>query len=512
MSDDELLFADEEAPTTSNNNDVWKILIVDDEPSIHDITKLALDNLEVEGRKLSFISAYNGKEAKEAMLANPDTAVVLLDVVMESDHAGLEVAEFIRNEAGNHFSRIVLRTGQPGQAPERQVIMDYDINDYKEKTELTSAKLFTLIYSSIRSYRDIIALENNKHGLERVIEATSNIYRQKNLRKLMKGVLEQLTSLLFIGKDATLVELDGVAGRIDQKEKFKIIAGIGKYEDVPEGTDGNILPEEMIIGLNKAIQKGDSIKEDDDFIGYYESSIGTVNLVHLRGVTDTENADITLLDLFSRNVGIAFENAELHRDVEDTQNEMIHMLGEVVENRSLETGNHIRRVAEISELLALKAGIAEDEAKLMKLASPMHDIGKIAIPDSILNKPGKLTDEEFTIMKSHAQLGYDILKNSTRRILQAGAIIARDHHEKWNGKGYPNGISGTDIHIYGRIVAIADVYDALRAKRCYKDPWPEEKVLNLFKEEKGEHFDPDLIDIFFNNLDEIRSIMDKYPD
>lgn len=145
-------------------------------------------------------------------------------------------------------------------------------------------------------------------------------------------------------------------------------------------------------------------------------------------------------------------------------------------------------------------------------ASPMHDIGKVAIPDSILNKPGKLDEKEWEIMKTHAQIGYEILKNSQRPMLKAAAMVSYTHHEKWDGSGYPNGLRGEDIHIYGRITAIADVFDALGSARTYKRAWSLEDILKLFNEQKGKHFDPNLIDLFMNNLDEFLEIKDRLKD
>ena len=142
----------------------------------------------------------------------------------------------------------------------------------------------------------------------------------------------------------------------------------------------------------------------------------------------------------------------------------------------------------------------------------MHDAGKIGIPDSILNKPGKLTEDEFRIMQNHTVMGYDILKGSQRPILKAAAVVAHEHHEKWNGKGYPRGLAGEDIHIYGRIVALADVFDALGSDRCYKAAWPNERIFSLLREERGNHFDPVLIDLFFDNLDEFLRIKRDLPD
>ena len=206
------------------------------------------------------------------------------------------------------------------------------------------------------------------------------------------------------------------------------------------------------------------------------------------------------------------EVQELQKEITDTQREVVFTMGAIGESRSKETGNHVKRVAEYSKLLALYYGLPEDEAEMIKQASPMHDIGKVAIPDAILNKPGKFTQEEFEHMKKHAELGYEMLKYSNRSLLKCASIVAYEHHEKYNGRGYPNGTSGEDIHIYGRITAIADVFDALGSDRCYKKAWNDEKIFNLFKEERGEHFDPKLVDIFFEHLDEFLAVRDNFKD
>ena len=203
---------------------------------------------------------------------------------------------------------------------------------------------------------------------------------------------------------------------------------------------------------------------------------------------------------------------KLHKELENTQRELIYSMGEIGERRSQETGNHVKRVAEYSKLFAQKLNLKHKDIDLVYLASPMHDIGKVGIPDNILNKKGKLTYEEFEIMKTHSELGYNVLKGSTQVILKAAAIISYTHHEKYDGSGYPNGLKADNIHIFGRITAIADVFDALGSDRCYKKAWPLAKILQLIKEEKSKHFDPLLVDIFLESLDEFLEIRDKYLD
>jgi response regulator RpfG family c-di-GMP phosphodiesterase len=202
----------------------------------------------------------------------------------------------------------------------------------------------------------------------------------------------------------------------------------------------------------------------------------------------------------------------LQKEIEDTQKEVVFTMGAIGESRSKETGNHVKRVAEYSKLLALYYGLSEDEAEMIKQASPMHDIGKVAIPDAVLNKPGRFNDEERKIMDTHAELGYNMLCHSNRKLLKCAATVAYEHHEKWNGTGYPQGLKGEEIHIYGRITALADVFDALGSDRCYKEAWDDEQIFRLFNEERGEHFDPKLIDIFFEHLDEFLAIRNELRD
>jgi response regulator RpfG family c-di-GMP phosphodiesterase len=214
-------------------------------------------------------------------------------------------------------------------------------------------------------------------------------------------------------------------------------------------------------------------------------------------------------------LGYAFDATEfvaLQKEIISTQKEIVYTMGEIGETRSKETGNHVKRVAEYSYTLAKLAGLDEEESELLKVASPMHDIGKVGIPDSVLKKPGKLDNDEWVIMKTHAHIGYELLKHSKRPILQAAAIVAKEHHEKWDGSGYPQGLSGADIHMYGRITAIADVFDALGSERVYKKAWEMEKILELFSTEKGKHFDPRLVELFFTHLEQFIAIKERYKD
>ena len=200
----------------------------------------------------------------------------------------------------------------------------------------------------------------------------------------------------------------------------------------------------------------------------------------------------------------------LIKENKDTNKEIIVKLGEVIENRSSETGSHVYKVADYSRLISLQMGFSEIEAENLKIASILHDIGKIAIPDKILLKPGKLTNEEFNLIKSHAEVGYEILKDSKKDILQLAAKIALEHHEKYDGTGYPRGIMSSELSLEGRIVALADVFDALSSERVYKKPWPMEDILNYLDSQRGKQFDSLVVDAFFEAYEKIIAIKDAY--
>jgi len=492
----------------------WIVLIVDDEEQVHSITKLVLDRYTFEGRKLCFLHAYSAKEAREVLSAHDDIALVLLDVVMESDQAGLQLAKYIRQELKNKFTRIVLRTGQPGQAPEESVIADYDINDYKDKTELTATKLKTLMYSTLRSYRDIVALEENRKGLEMIIDSSAKIFEKQSLQKFTSAVLVQLIALLGLNKDSAYMQpISGFAVE-NENNDYRILSATGKYAALVNQSVRQNLPKDICQKLDEAHNHKKNFYCEEYYIFYFMTGLGKENLLYISHsqFKPLEDVDKKLLEVFSSNAGIAFENAYLKEEREATQQEIVYLLGDAVETRSPETGNHVKRVSEISELLALAMGVNEKKAARIKSASPLHDLGKIAIPDAILNKNGKLTPEEWEVMKTHAVVGYNMLNKSKHETLQYAAIIAHEHHERWDGKGYPRQLAGKQIHLFGRIAAVADVFDALNAVRCYKPAWPMEKIEAYFKEESGKQFDPTIVNVLFENLDKIKKICERLTD
>ncbi|MCP4136148.1 MAG: DUF3369 domain-containing protein [bacterium] len=513
---DEFLFADERPEEKKEEvQKQWKILVADDEKEVHSVTRMVLRDYCFDGRTLDILSAYSGEEAEKILQEVADIAIIVLDVVMETDDAGLRVAKNIREKLNNDFVRIILRTGQPGKAPERKVIMEYDINDYKSKTELTAQKMYTTITSALRSYRDIKTIEKSRSGLEKVIQSTPQLFRHLSIRHTIRRfsdrVLIELLSLLQMDTGAFARESSAFA-LTQNVDGFVIIAGVGQFKDHIDKDPYKVLPAGIKKYLDKAVKEKKSFFIDDIYVGYFHAKNGIVNIILMDSCRKLTELDKDLVLIFSTNIEIGLDNIYLNKDIVDTQKEVIVTLGEVVENRSKETAHHVVRIAEFSQLMAEYLGFDENEAYLFRLASSMHDVGKIGIPDSILNKPEQLTEEEKIIVKTHSTIGYHILKNSNREIMKRAAIIAHEHHERWDGSGYPNGLKGEDIHIYGRIVGMADVFESLTHTSVYKEEWNIEKVIEYIKNEKGKQFDPKLVDHFLDHVDEFKAINEKYTD
>ena len=354
-------------------------------------------------------------------------------------------------------------------------------------------------YISIRV--DITELEYIKHELEESLDISNkNFLEAYKISQEYQKAIELTNIVIRVGVDEIITHVN---------DKFCEVLGYEKEE---------------IIGKHYKMFKDFTFSDEDYIDAHKKLSSGEI----WRGQVQTKakngkplHFETTAVPIIDKRGNIlealiirqdVTEIITLHEELEDTQKEIIFKLGEVGETRSKETGQHVKRVAEYSKLLADLMGINRHSINLLYTASPMHDIGKVGIPDSILKKPAKLNDEEWEIIKTHSKIGFDILKNSKRDILRAAAIISYTHHEKYDGTGYPNQIKGENIHIFGRITALADVFDALGSDRVYKKAWELDRILDLIKQESGKHFDPKLVDTFLNNLDQFLEIRDKFQD
>lgn len=513
----DLVFAEElpepdAATARAKALDPWLVMIVDDDVAVHEVTQLVMADFEFAGRRLQFLDAYSGHEARELLATRRDIALILLDVVMESEHAGLDLARHIREELDNRHVRIVLRTGQPGQAPEEHVIKTYDINDYKEKTELTKRKLITVFYAALRSYRDIMIIEASRQALRRSIDAITRVYDSQNLRRFASAVLEQVAHLLGYEAQGLCASRVSAYAASHIDGRLKVLAATAEYSRLLVDEELDSLPAEVRAALDRALSRQESHFDEHHFVGYYRSSTGNESLLYMVFSEPVDQEARELLEIFCANVAITYESLLLREEIQDTQRSTVYILGEAVERRSKETGAHVRRVGELAALLAEGAGMRAGDIEFMRQAAPLHDVGKIGIPDHVLNKPAKLDAEEWAIMMTHARIGFELLNKSDKRILQLGAIIAHEHHEHWDGGGYPRGLVGEQIHIAGRIVALADVLDALVSRRSYKEPWQFETALQYVNERAGSQFDPELVRLLMSQLGAVRAIYERYPE
>jgi response regulator RpfG family c-di-GMP phosphodiesterase len=485
----------------------WKILVVDDDPDVQQVTELVLGDFEFMDRGICLLKAHSAQEGLAMMHAHPDTAVALIDVVMETPSAGLELVRQIREELRNRLVRIILRTGQPGVAPEKRVVVDYDINDYKEKSELTFQRLQTGIITALRAWHDLKIIESSRVGLEKIIDASAELFRPKMMSQFASGLLEQIVSLLELNPDALLSHISSVAAGTSDTRDYRIYAAMGDFSSFTGHSLEDVSDPKLRADVQETLKRQANYRKDNRLTLFFRTSTGASTVIHIQGIRTLTDMDERLLDVFCANISIAFDNLCLKTEVEDTQRDLIISLGEAIEMRSVETGAHVGRVSSLSRLLALKLGMGEEAAERLALLAPMHDVGKITIPDHILNKPGRLTPEEMHVMREHAANGARLLGRSQRLIFQEAAVVARSHHERHDGKGYPDNLSGKAIHPYARIVALVDVFDALVSERVYKQAWPLEQALSYLKSERGSQFDPDVVDAFFACLPEIQKLL-----
>lgn len=472
----------------------WKLLVVDDEPDVRRLTVLNLRGFEFAGRSLEILEAGSAEEAKSVLLAHPDIALALIDVVMETDDAGLNLVEFIRNKLGNRIVRLVIRTGQPGAAPERYVIDHYDIDDYKDKTELTSQKLYTTIRSGLKGYGDLQVIELNRVGLSRILDVTPELYdlHLDRLEEYFRGVLMQIIGICKLEHSGMISTIDGLVATLEGND-IRIRAATGEMGCYP-GDDVRInqiaamcsdavLTHELPPGLRQGAIVV-PLKVKDEVLGF----------VYLESGDELTRDDRELIQVMANQCAAALDNFRLHHSLAESYDEAIDMLAQVAEFKDSATGKHIRRIQEYTRRIALALGYSEPEAAIYAKASRLHDIGKVGIPDNILRKPGKLTDEEFAVIKRHTRIGDAVLSRSVS--LAVARLVAKSHHERWDGSGYPDGLQGEDIPFAARLVAVADVFDALLSQRPYKEAWSARAAADEIAAGKGKHFDPRIADAF----------------
>jgi signal transduction histidine kinase len=296
----------------------WKVAVIDDDQAVHEGTRFALSDYNLNGQTLEILSAYSAAEGRTLMRAHPDIAAVLLDVIMETDAAGLDLVEFIRNEIKNETVRIILRTGQPGQAPERRVIVDYDINDYKAKTELTADKLFTSLTAALRSYQQLERMVQTRRGLEIIIDAASTLYDFKSMQRLAEGVLTQIASLLNVDCAGILVLRDG-GGTGDD---FSVLAGSGCYSRFTGAAGSKSLDTDLRHMVEAAFQRRKHEFADHRSVLYVRTGSGREVVVLLQSERELSDTDRSLVEIFGSRLSIAFDNVILYQQLNEANTQL----------------------------------------------------------------------------------------------------------------------------------------------------------------------------------------------
>lgn len=291
----------------------WKVAVIDDDRAVHDGTRFALHDYALHGQRLDIVSAYSAAEGRELLRAHPDIAVVLLDVVMETEEAGLDLVSFIRKELKNETVRIILRTGQPGQAPERRVIVDYDINDYKAKTELTADKLFTTLTAALRSYGQLHRMVETRRGLEIIIEAASTLFDFKSMQRLAEGVLTQMASLLNADCAGVLVLRD----ERHAAESFAVLAGSGCYSHFAGLGELPALDPHLHSLIGEAFRRRCHEFRGERSVIYVKTGSGREVVVLLESPRSLSDTDRALVEVFCSRLSIAFDNVILYQQIQE---------------------------------------------------------------------------------------------------------------------------------------------------------------------------------------------------
>src|SRR6201989_1937534 len=317
---DDVLHLIDDTGTVPEDSSVrkWKIAVIDDDQAVHEGTRFALSDYVLNGQGLEILSAYSAAEGRELMRAHKDIAAVLLDVIMETDVAGLDLVEFIRNEIHNETVRIILRTGQPGQALERRVIVQYDINDYKAKTELTADKLFTSLTAALRSYQQLERMVQTRRGLELIIDAASTLYDFKSMQRLAEGVLVQLASLLNVDCAGILVLRDDGS----KKEDFAVLAGSGCYSRFIGTAGSRSLDADLRSMVEAAFRRRKHEFVDHRSVLYVRTGSGREVVVLLQSESDLSETDRSLVEIFGSRLSIAFDNVILYQQLHEANTQL----------------------------------------------------------------------------------------------------------------------------------------------------------------------------------------------
>lgn len=552
--DSTLMFSDgalvAETVDAAEKRQGWKVLIVDDDADVHSVTRLVLADFVFDGRALDFMEARSAGEAIQLFAQHPDIAVALVDVVMETEDAGLRVIRHVREVLKNSFVRLILRTGQPGSAPERDVISQYDINDYKAKTELSALKLYSTMMTALRSYRDIMALDAQTRGMTRMLDVSAALFHARAVPQFAEIVLHEIGTLLEVrDEDVTAFYVDqgvddgtGAAGLV--------LASVGADVPVGQPPPGFFAP---FLGRVQTCEFGES-----EFALCLDSRLAHKHLVYARTKRDLNSFDRSLLELFRLKAQAALDNLLLLEKNQAAQRQAVCALARLASLRggaasgetpparaiavsaSVEDGfaaagglpqgvefveflkqlaiqaeveewggaaaaaAHVERVGRFAKRLAELAGMEPGYCDAIGHAAELHDVGKIFVAPS--GSQGWFEGDSIkrALSARHTFSGADFLVSIAphpSQVMSLAVQIAQHHHETWSGTGYPGNKKSESIPLAARIVAIVDFYDLstnpiIYGARTHADPMESFELMALAA---GYYFDPVLVKLFLRN-------------
>jgi response regulator RpfG family c-di-GMP phosphodiesterase len=507
---DDFLFAEEADVGAGGEKAAWKVIIADDEPDVHVATKLVLRDFSFCNRGIEFIDAYDGNETCELLRQNPDTAVVFLDVVMESEDSGLKAVQRIRDEIGNQMVRIILRTGQPGHAPEEYVVLNYHINDYKSKSEMTAKKLFTSLVSALRSFQDLQTIESSRRGLVKVLDAASNMdFRSRNL--FVSGLLMQLGSLLDIGESDLILVRRGDAGNPDM-----IMAACGGFDSFIGAPVEDVLDEEGIECIAQVFSSGATYIDDKRSIYLVPMPNLSDVIVYVGGAKKISETELALIDIFCMKIVLAYDNFEAVEQSKLDQNVEIALLAKLTARAYYLPLSYATRRGRLSRAIASKLkesasdlSIERRLPELLERAAMLADIGNQGISSDILDQASALSPDDMAMIRKHPELGASMLQDVLSevkggRVVSLAREVALTHHENFDGSGYPQQLAGEHIPLSGRIVAVADRYMAITTPRPWRDACSHEQALEMIGQDSGTKLDPRVVGAFVAAVEAFR--------
>ncbi|UPW17355.1 DUF3369 domain-containing protein [Agarivorans sp. TSD2052] len=459
----------------------WKVLIVDDDSEMHTVTKLVLNNFSYQQRKLSFIDAYNAAEAFELLSNHADVAIALVDVVMESDDAGLLLIDDIRQRLNNHQIRLILRTGQPGLAPIREVIRRYDVSDYKNKTELSDVNLDTLMCASLRAYQEISELHSQHNKLRAVINSSHQMATGENEQILAHTTLHELRKLAAeTGTKPALIHGLAISS---YRDRLCVLDSIGKLDYLKDTRHLKELPNRLQALISQAQQSQQHSYGDTNALFFLANPQSEPLLFYIEGWPHTTPPQFEPLEYYLQNTSVRLENRHLQKQLAYGQLQLVEMLYQSMMQAKQRPCDEQLAMQSLCEQLAPCLALTAEQIIDLKASAWFYDLANVGLPDLLLNC-NILNRDIWQRIEEHCGLPEKLQDPHVQRAIDASVIIANQCREHWDGSGKPLGLAGESIHPYARITGLAAF-----ALQHQQQPELAEKL----KQASAVKFDPKLV-------------------